>query len=350
MYCVNVYNFCFDGRLWGLGTGMPEMSKTPRVMVAGLAADSGFEVGIADVGAAIASIRVPVAGRLRDVVLHYEDPAVYAEDSFYLGSTLGRYANRIRDGRFELNGGQYQLATGPRDHGHTLHGGPGGISRQRFQLDRQPDGRRITCRYISPHGEEGFPARLDVSVEYQLVGASALVIDYTATADRATIVNLSNHAYFNLDGDAQSIRNHELTVFASRYTPVDDEMIPTGEIAPVAGTGLDLRAGARLDPIIAATGGLDTNFVIDNGDDYIRHAARLMSSASGICLDVHTTQPGLQVFTGQNLEAPFERYAGICLETQNFPDAPNQPAFPSAALLAGETYRQRTVYEFSVVA
>ncbi len=329
---------------------MLEMTKAPGVTVVELAADSGFEVGIADIGAAIASIRVPVAGRRCDVVLRYDDPAAYADDTFYLGSTLGRYANRIRDGRFELNGGHYQLATRSRDHGHTLHGGPGGLSRQRFQLDRAPDGRRITCRYISSHGEEGFPGRLDVSVEYQVVGDSALVIDYTATADRATIVNLSNHAYFNLGGDEQSIRNHELTVYASRYTPVDDEMIPTGEIAPVDGTRLDLRTGARLDRLIAATGGLDTNFVIDNGDDYIRRAARLVSPASGICLDVHTTQPGLQVFTGQNLEAPFERYGGICLETQNFPDAPNQPAFPSATLLAGETYRQRTVYEFSVVA
>ena len=327
---------------------MLEMSRMPRVTVVKLVADSGFEVGIADVGASIASVRVPVAGSFRDVALHYVDPEAYAEDPYYLGATLGRYANRIRDGRFELNGGRYQLLTQPEHFGHTLHGGPGGFSRQRFQLDRAPDGRRVTCRYISSHGEGGFPARLDVAVGYQLLGDSALVIDYTATADRATIVNLSNHAYFNLDGDGQSIREHELTVFGSRYTPVDEEMIPTGEIAPVEATSLDLRQGRVLGPVIDATGGLDTNFVIDDGNDYIRHAARLVSPRSGICLDVHTTQPGLQVFTGQNLEAPFTRYGGVCLEAQNFPDAPNQPLFPPATLLAGETYRQRTVYEFSV--
>ncbi len=327
---------------------MLEMSRMPRVTVLKLVADSGFEVGIADVGATIASVRLPVGGISRDVVLQYDDPDAYADDPYYLGATLGRYANRIRDGRFELHGAHYQLLTQPKHFGHTLHGGPGGFSRQRFQLDRAPDGRGVTCRYISSHGEEGFPARLDVAVEYKLLGDSALVIDYTATADRATIVNLSNHAYFNLDGDGQSIRDHELAVFASRYTPVDAEMIPTGEIAPVEATPLDLRRARTLGQFIDAGSGLDTNFVIDEGDDYIRHAARLVSPRSGIRLDVHTTQPGLQVFTGQNLEAPFRQYGGVCLETQYFPDAPNQPQFPSATLLAGETYRQRTVYEFTV--
>lgn len=325
------------------------MPKPPQVTVVNLVADSGLAVRIADLGATIASLKVPVDGGFRDVVLAYEDPSAYADDPFYLGATLGRYANRIRDGRFALNGGSYQLSTQREHHGHTLHGGPDGFSRQRFQLDRSPDGSSVTCRYISSHGEGGFPARLAVAIEYRLLGDSALVIDYTATADRATVVNLSNHAYFNLEGDGQSIRDHELTVFASHYTPVDATMIPTGAVAPVDSTQLDLRTGRVLGAVIDATGGLDTNYVVDPGDDYIRHAARLVSLRSRLCLDVHTTQPGLQVFTGQNLKAPFRSFGAVCLETQNFPDAPNQPQFPSATLLAGETYRQRTVYEFSVL-
>jgi aldose 1-epimerase len=313
-----------------------------------LTSANGFEVDIADIGASIARISVPVQDEVRDVVLAYEDAEYYASDPFYLGATLGRYANRIRGGRFRLNGGSYQLATQVEHAGHTLHGGPSGFSRRRFQLDRSPDGRQVTCRYISKHGEQGFPGRLDVAVEYWIVGDSALVIDYKATADRSTILNLSNHSYFNLDGNRQTIADHELTVYASRYTPVDDEMIPTGDIVSVAGSPLDFRNTIRLADVLERDGGIDANFVIDAGDDNIRHAARLASPGSGICLDVHTTQPGIQVFTGNNLESPFRQYGGICLETQNFPDAPNQAAFPSATLLAGETYRQRSVYAFSV--
>lgn len=325
------------------------MPEPPQVTTVNLVADSGFEVGIADLGATIVSLRVPVDDERRDVVLAYDDPSDYVDDPYYLGATLGRYANRIRGGHFVIEGDHHQLVTQPEHHGHTLHGGPDGFSRQRFQIDRSPDGRNATCRFISSHGEGGFPGRLDVAIGYQLLGDSTLAIDYTATADRKTIVNLSNHAYFNLDGNGGSIRDHELAIFASRYTPVDATLIPTGEVSPVEATPLDLRTASRLGPVIDATGGLDTNYVIDHGEDDLQHAARLVSSRSGLCLDVLTTQPGLQVFTGQNLQAPFRPFGGVCLETQNFPDAPNQPHFPSATLQAGEIYRQRTVYAFSVL-
>lgn len=352
---------------------MLQMFSQAPLRTVTLSADSGFEVTVADRGAALTSILVPVRGRRLNMVLAYADHRSYLDDPYYLGSTLGRYANRIHHGRLQLNGGSYQLATDPAAGGHCLHGGPEGFHSQRWTLALAPDRSKLACRYISSHGEQGFPGRLDVAVEYRIVGDSALVIDYLVSTDRATVVNMANHAYFNLNGDqstvknqaiekqtienqtienqtieSQTIDNHLLEVSADYYTPTDKTLIPTGELAPVQGTAFDFRTPVRIGDRLAAGEGLDVNLVLDPGDEYIRHAATLRSPDSGVTLKLHTTQVGLQVYSGANLGAPFRPGAGICLEAQGFPDAPNKAGFPSTTLAAGETYRQRTVYEFTV--
>ena len=342
---------------------MLQMHSQASLRTVTLSAGNGFEVTVADRGAALTSILVPVRGRRLNMVLAYADHRSYLDDPYYLGSTLGRYANRIRHGRLQLNGGSYQLATDPAAGGHCLHGGPEGFHSQRWTLALAPDRSKLICRYISSHGEQGFPGRLDVVVEYRIVGDNALVIDYLASADRATVVNMANHAYFNLNGDQstindqtinkqtienQTIDNHLLEVSADYYTPTDEALIPTGELAPVQGTAFDFRTPVRIGDRLAAGEGLDVNLVLDPGDEYIRHAATLRSPDSGVTLKLHTTQAGLQVYSGAKLGAPFRPGAGICLEAQGFPDAPNKAGFPSTTLAAGETYRQRTVYEFTV--
>lgn len=357
---------------------MLQMFSQAPLRTVTLSADNGFEVTVADRGAALTSILVPVRGRRLNTVLAYADHRSYLDDPYYLGSTLGRYANRIHHGRLQLNGGSYQLVTDPAAGGHCLHGGPEGFHSQRWTLALAPDRSKLACRYISSHGEQGFPGRLDVAVEYRIVGDNALVIDYLASTDRATVVNMANHAYFNLNGDQstinnqaiekqtienrtienrtienramenQTIGNHLLEVSADYYTPTDKALIPTGELAPVQGTAFDFRTPVRIGDRLAAGEGLDVNLVLDPGDEYIRHAATLRSPDSGVTLKLHTTQAGLQVYSGANLGAPFRPGAGICLEAQGFPDAPNKAGFPSTTLAAGETYRQRTVYEFTV--
>lgn len=296
-------------------------------------------------GAAIAALNVPVQGRRRNVVLGYDDASLYREDHYYLGSTVGRYANRIRRGRFTLGDEVHRLAT--QENGHCLHGGPDGLDRRSFSLEASADGQSVACRYLSPDGDQGFPGNLEVVVRYAIVDDMSLVIEYTATTDRLTVVNFTNHAYFNLDGDGGSIENHRLRLNASRYTEVDEDTVPTGAILPVDGTALDLRTERRVGDVLADHGGIDTNFVIDHDGRELALAASLISPRAGVRLDVLTTQPGVQVFTGQNLVAPFRPYGAICLETQNFPDAPNNADFPSAVLAPGATYRQKTVLAFS---
>jgi aldose 1-epimerase len=323
-------------------------NKNNRASVASVVLESasGFRVVVIDRGAAIAAIQVPVAEGIVDVALRYPRLEDYVNDSYYLGSTIGRFANRIANGRLNLNGGTYQLATDPEADGHCLHGGPVGLYRKTWLLD--PDGAsRVKCRYIARHGEQGFPGRLDVSVTYQLLEDSALLIEYEATCDRETVVNLANHTYFNLDPDAKTICDHELSIHAERYTPVDDIKIPTGELRPVADSEFDFRSPVRLSSRMNGSASYDHNFVLNRSSDRLREAATLFSPRSGIRLRLLTTQPGLQLYTGDGLAEPFHSRAGLCLEAQNFPDAPNQPGFPSATLNAGETYRQRSVLEFS---
>ena len=318
-----------------------ETTLTP-VRCATLRSRAGLEVDIVDYGASIAAIRVPVAGRSVNTVLTYPALEDYRLNRDSLGATVGRYANRIANGRLRIDGSDHELDTHPS---HCLHGGPEGFHAQRWTMDVEP--ARIRCRLVSPHGDQGFPGRVDVRVDYRFVNESALLIDYVATSDRATVVNLANHAYFNLDGDGGSIEEHLLRLKASRFTPSDRDLIPTGEILSVENTEWDFRDPATLRDRLGRHG-IDTNFVIDNAAGVMREAAMLRSPKTGIRLSVQTTQPGLQVYTAEQLGLPFAPRAAICLEAQNFPDAPNQAAFPDAVLTAGETYRQRTVYEYSV--
>ena len=318
-----------------------------------LESESGFRVVVIDRGAAVAAIQVPTPPGLVDAALRYPALGDYLRDEYFLGSTIGRYANRIANGRLKLNGGSYQLATDPAQGGHCLHGGPEGFHRQAWLLD--PAGKDcVTCRYIAEHGEQGFPGRLDVSVTYQLVGDMTLIVDCEASSDRNTVVNIANHTYFNLDPGAESIGDHVLCINADRYTPVDESKIPIGELRPVEGTEFDFRSGVRLDERTNGAGSprvptsFDHNFVVAGASGKLREAATLFAPASGIGMRLSTTQPGLQLYTGEGLDTPFAPRSGLCLEAQNFPDSPNQPDFPPATLLAGETYRQRTMLDFSV--
>lgn len=259
-----------------------------------------------------------------------------------MGATVGRFANRIRGGRIVIGDDEYQLDVNEPTTGNCLHGGAGGLHRQQFELDHQSHSSTLVCRHISPAGSQGFPAELCIEVRYQLIGECALSIEMLATADAGTVVNLANHAYFNLDRQKGRIDTHRLSVAASRYTPVDESQIPTGEIAPVDDSAFDLRVMSAL-----AQRSFDHNFAPDGGPGEIRLLAELHSPDSGVGLSVHSTQPGLQVYTGDFLAAPFSPRQGIALEAQGFPDAPNQVGFPSASLLPGETYRQQTIYEFT---
>jgi aldose 1-epimerase len=264
----------------------------------------------------------------------------YAFDPYFLGTTVGRYANRIRDACFELHGRSYKLDANEKRTGHCLHGGEHGLFAQRFAMAASDDGRTVECRYESPDGEQGFPGCVDVLVSYSLLTDFSLGIDFVARAHADTVLSLANHAYFNLDRQSRSIDAHVLKLHADFYTPADSTGIPTGEIRSVAASKFDLRDGSAL------ANQFDHNFVLRDAGGELRDAAELYSADSGIRLRLQTTQPGLQLYTGDSLRAPFTARQGVCLEAQNYPNAPNQPGFPSASLAAGETYRQRTIYEF----
>lgn len=332
----------------------------------------GSAVRFLDYGGVIVSVRVPDRrGALDDVTLGYDAAASYAADPRYFGALVGRYANRIAGGRFTLDGVEHAL---PRNDGRNhLHGGPRGFHTARWDVEPFADGARAgaVLRYTSPDGEEGYPGTLRVQVTYALTGdderTDELTVDYHAVADRATPVNLTQHAYFNLAGhDAGDILGHELTLNASHYTPVDAELIPTGEVRAVRGTPFDFTtptpvgAGIGADDEQLRRGqGYDHNFVLDRDgvrQDALALAARLYEPRSGRALEIHTTEPGIQFYSGNVLaNGPVGkggyRYGprgGLALETQHFPDSPNRPAFPSTVLRPGEAYASRTAYRFGV--
>lgn len=302
-------------------------------------------------GAAIQAIRVHTPDGGVDTVLGYPTAEAYRSDPYYMGATLGRYANRIRGARCEIGDARVVLDA---NHGeHCLHGGREALSSRVWNLAWLREESQAMFEYTSPHGESGFPGTLDVSVRYAL-RSKALAILLTARSDRDTVVNLSNHAYFNLAGSGD-VRDHSVRINAGGYTPVDAEGIPTGTIAPVADTVFDLRQPTRLaDRLGDVAGGFDQNYVLDKDRGasfhFAEHRAPLAASAvsaeTGIRLNVYTTQPGLQFYTGQHLGDPFFPFQGMCFEPQAFPDAPNVPGFPSTYLRAGETYRELIVYEF----
>ncbi len=325
----------------------------------------GIEAQIITYGGTLVSLRAPDwHGRPGDVILGFDTLPPYLHNPAYIGSIVGRFANRIANGIFTLDGTTYHLA---RNHGaHHLHGGAVGFDQVIWKARPLADGDEpaLELTYVSRDGEEGYPGNLTVVVTYALTGDSALRIDYCATTDRATIVNLTNHAYFNLTG-AGDILHHELQLFASFFLPVNATLIPTGEIRAVHGTVMDfttpMAIGARLDTddeqIRNGLGGYDHTWVVDGVAGELRPAARLVDPVSGRVLDVLTTQPGIHLYTGNSLDGTmtgrnghvFTKYAALCLETQHFPDSPNHPHFPSTVLRPGDVYRHTTVFRLATL-
>ncbi len=299
----------------------------------------GLNVKLLSLGAAIASIRVPTGDGPVDAILSYPRLRDYLEDRYFMGSTIGPYANRIGHGRFALDNREYLLSRNESVTGHCLHSGETGLHRQCFDLQLDGNDARATCRTVLPDGAGGFPGRREIVVIYEIVNDLGLSIDFHVATDKNTVVNLTNHAYFNLGGRIEDL---EISVRSDAYTPVDHSNLPTGEVRPVAGSPFDLRTPARI-----GDRAFDHNFALNNRRDELQRAATLRNPANNLQLDLFTTQPGLQVYSGDNLAAPFTSRQGLCLEAQGFPDAPNKPGFPSARLAAGQRYRQRTVYAFS---
>jgi aldose 1-epimerase len=325
-----------------------------------LANAGGAAVRVMTLGATIVSLTAPDrSGQHGDVVLGHDDLDSYVRDPLYIGPIVGRYANRIAQASFVLDGRTYSLPA--NDGRHHLHGGPRGFHRALWDATPFADDRGAALRlsYVSPDGEEGYPGRLATAVTYTWTDAHELIIDSAATTDHPTLVNLTQHSYFNLAGTGD-VRDHVLTLHADRYTPIDAACIPTGELASVEGTPFDFRRptaiGARIDAAheqLARGYGYDHNFVVRRDGPGLAHAAHVDEPVSGRTLDVFTTEPGLQLYSGNHLGEvrgkrgqTYGRRYGFCLETQHFPDSPHQPAFPSAVLRPGQEYRSRTVWGF----
>jgi aldose 1-epimerase len=325
---------------------------------------TGMEVQVTNYGGIITSIKVPDRhGKFADVTLGHTTLEGYLQHSPYFGAIVGRYANRIGKAQFVLDGRTYKLAA--NDGPNTLHGGLKGFDKAVWQAEpfERPGERGIVFTHTSPAGDEGFPGALALHVTYTLTDRNELMFDFQATTDAPTVVNLTQHAYFNLAGEGSGdVLGHVLTLNADRYTPVDATLIPSGELASVQGTPLDFRTptaiGARIEadhPQLKLGKGYDHNYVLNRRGTELVLAARVEEPGSGRVLEVHTTEPGVQLYTGNFLDGSFTaksghvygRRSGFCLETQHFPDSPNQPAFPSTTLRPGEEFRSRTVYTFT---
>ncbi|CDA84129.1 aldose epimerase family protein [uncultured Bacteroides sp.] len=321
-----------------------------------------MEVCITNFGGRIVSVMVPDKdGQMRDVVLGFDSIQDYISKPSDFGASIGRYANRINQGKFTLDGVEYQL---PRNnYGHCLHGGPQGFQYRVFDAV-QPNPQEVELTYVAKDGEEGFPGNITCKVLMKLTDDNAIDIRYEAETDKPTIVNMTNHSYFNLDGDAGSNADHLLTVDADYYTPVDSTFMTTGEIASVEGTPMDFRTptpvGARINDYafvqLKNGNGYDHNWVLNAKGDVNRKAVSLKSPKTGIVLDVYTNEPGVQVYAGNFLDGSltgkkgitYNQRASVCLETQKYPDTPNKPEWPSAVLRPGEKYMSQCIFKFSV--
>jgi aldose 1-epimerase len=357
----------------GVALAQPSPTRTPIQKAAfgktkeGTAVDiytltnrHGMVAKITTYGATLTELLVPGKTGVTNVVLGYDRLEPYLAGTPYFGATVGRVGNRIAKGRFTLSGKTYTLATnnGP----NHLHGGNKGFDKVVWKAEpaQSPAGPSLKLTYRSPDGEEGYPGTLDVTVVYTLTDAGEVRIDYTATTDKATPVNLTNHSYFNLAGDGSGdILGHELMVNADQFTPVDATLIPTGELKGVKGTVFDFTAptviGARIAKVpIEPPVGYDHNFVLRGGGGTLTLAARVVEPKSGRTMEVLTTEPGLQFYSGNFLDGslknrtgvPYQKHAAFCLETQHYPDSINHPDFPSTVLEPGTTYRTTTVYRF----
>ncbi|MDZ7338104.1 MAG: galactose mutarotase [candidate division KSB1 bacterium] len=325
----------------------------------------GLKAGVITYGGIVVSLEVPDRnGTLADVVLGYDNLDDYLKDSPYFGSLIGRYGNRIGRARFVLDGTEYTLAA--NDGPNHLHGGLRGFDKVVWKGEpvREKNAVGVRLWYLSPDGEEGYPGNLSAQVTYRLTEENELRIDYEATTDKPTVVNLTHHSYFNLAGQGNGdILGHVLQINADRFTPADAELIPTGELRDVEGTPLDFRRpvaiGARInadDEQLRCGRGYDHNFVLNSGGGSLALAATVYEPNSGRLMEVFTTEPGLQFYSGNFLDGHhvgkgrkvYGHRTGFCLEAQHFPDSPNKPQFPSVVLRPGETYRQTTIYRFSV--
>ena len=321
----------------------------------------GMVAKVMTYGAILTELDVPDRdGKVGDVVLGFDDLKGYLGGHPFFGATVGRVANRIAKGKFTLDGKEYTLATnnGP----NALHGGLKGFDKKLWQAEQVPaeNGVAVKFTYRSPDGEEGYPGTLTASVTYTLTNDNELRLDYTATTDKATPVNLSNHSYFNLAGQGSGdVLGHELTLEAEKYTPVDETLIPTGKIESVQGKPLDFttphKIGERIKEMRGNPGGYDHNFVLNGGGKKLAPAARVVEPKSGRVMEMLTTEPGVQFYTGNFLDgsnkgkggAVYNKHAGFCLEAQHFPDSVNHANFPPVILRPGQTYKQTTVYKFS---
>jgi len=324
----------------------------------------GAEAQIITYGGTVVSLKMPDRnGKFADVVLGYDSIADYEENQAYFGALIGRYGNRIAKGKFNLDGKEYTLA---KNNGENhLHGGPKGYHKvvwtARPTVDKS--GANLELTYLSRDGEEGYPGNLSIKVVYSLTENNELKIVYSATTDKDTVVNLTHHSYFNLAGAGSGdILNHQLTLYADRFTPTDSGSIPTGELKSVKGTPFDFLTGAAIGARINQTdeqlkfgNGYDHNWVLNKTDNSLTLAATVFEPVSGRVLEVSTTEPGLQFYSGNYLDGAikgkngqnYPRRTGFCLEAQHFPDSPNQPQFPATELKKGETYSQTTIYKFS---
>ena len=323
---------------------------------------NGMEVCITNFGGRIVSVLGPDnQGNMKDVVLGFDSIQDYIKYPTDFGATIGRYANRINQGKITLDGVNYQLPQ--NNFGHCLHGGPKGFQYQVFNA-RQLNDQVLELSYLSKDGEEGFPGNLTCKVTFSLTDDNAIDISYSAETDRTTVINMTNHSYFNLDGDpSKSNADYLLTIDADAYTPVDNTFMTTGEIVSVEGTDMDFRKpiaiGARADndfEQLRNGKGYDHNWVLNTKGDMSRSCATLESLTTGIVLDVYTNEPGIQIYAGNFLDGTlkgkkgviYNHRASVCLETQKYPDTPNKPEWPSALLRPGEQYESHCIFKFSV--
>ena len=317
---------------------------------------NGMKVEVITLGATIASVDVADRdGAFENVTLGYDTPEGYLNNAPFFGPICGRYANRIALGKFRIGEAEFSLAT--NNEPNHLHGGLQGFDKKIWHAEPQQgeDSAGVRLTYVSPDGEEGYPGTLKVTVMYTLTGDNELKIDYEATSDKATVLNLTNHAYWNLGGwDSGDILGHEMQLFCDKYLPTDDTLIPTGELADVAGTAMDFRTPKPIGQDIEQTGsGYDHCFIVNSSEQSPAPVARVRDPGSGRVMEVLTTEPGVQLYTANFLNgAPeqggFNERQGFCLECQHYPDSPNQPDFPKTLLEPGEVYQQTTIYRFLV--
>ncbi len=318
--------------------------------------ENGVEVRIIEYGATVTSILTPdIKGNVADVVLGFSSLDKYLACSFYFGSTIGRYSNRIADSKFKVDGVTYQLST--NDGSNHLHGGKVGFDKVLWKGESKSD-NSVEFTYQSADGEMGYPGNLDVQVVFTLSGNNELIIDYHAITDKTTHVNLTNHSYFNLAGDHNTlILDHKLKINAENYMPVNDVQIPFGQTIPVTGTPFDFTSAIEIGSRLAnVQGGYDHNFILNISDNEIPLVATLLDPLTKRLLEVYTKEPGLQLYSGNFLDGtfsddsgrPIKQFGALCLETQHFPNSPNEPGFPSTLLRPGEKYETTTIYKFLV--